>query len=236
MEHWWKRRGPRAIALGVGLSIAAAAASAGAGPADDAYLRGYAAAVLEREFAVKDASVEVKDGVVTIRPDGIRPEDRAKAVAAVSGIRGVTRVVLEATPGAPVAAPRPAPAPIAGEPGPAAKKAETTRLPTGVLPAGLLFDPLIADPRWPSFSAAYQRYVDDKDFRDVAAVSLGETFPVYRGDVSFGGQWEIGLQAGVFAIFDMDSDSHDLINADYFFAIPVSYRLGQFSGIARVFH
>jgi hypothetical protein len=217
------------------LALGAWAAPAWAGPAEDAYLQGYAAAVLEREFAVRDASVVVKDGVVTVRPESIRPDDRAKALAAISGIRGVNRVVMEAQPGPPGPAPA-LPPPTAAERVPAPGPKPEPRLPTGWLPAGLLFDPLLADPRWPSFSAAYQRYIDDKDFRDVAAVSFGETFPFYRGDVPMGGQWEIGFQAGVFAIFDMDSDSHDLINADYFAAIPVSYRNGPFSAIARVFH
>ena len=48
------------------------------------------------------------------------------------------------------------------------------------------------------------------------SVSFGETIPVLSRAVPFGGHWEVGLQAGVFAIFDMNSDSHDLVNADYF--------------------
>src|SRR6266705_1694322 len=44
-----------ALALGAWTSIGPSAA--GAGPAEDAYLRGYAVAILEREFAVKDANL-----------------------------------------------------------------------------------------------------------------------------------------------------------------------------------
>src|SRR5258705_448488 len=83
----------------------------------------------------------------------------------------------------------------------------------GYIPGGeLLFKPLIADPRWPHFSASYQRYLDDKQLKDVAAVSFGETFAFYRGRLG-AGWWEIGLQAGVFALFDLDAPSKDLINA-----------------------
>src|SRR5262249_2231151 len=123
----------------------------------------------------------------------------------------------------------------AAPPASAVRPAVDKTLPTGWLPAGLLFDPLIADPRWPNFSAGYQRYIGDRDFTDVAAVSFGETFPFYRGDIG-AGQWEIGLQASVFSIFDLDAPSFDLINADYFAGIEASYRHGPFSAIGRVFH
>ena len=219
------RLGLAALALG---ALVSGPARPPADPATDAYLRGYAAAVLEREFSVKDAGVQVIDGVVTVSPAGIRPEDRTKVVAALSGIKGVNRVVLAERPatGA-LAAPRaPRAGPLAAPATPRRPKPDG-RLPIGVLPAGLLFDPLLADPRWPSFSAAYQRYVDDQDFRNVFAVSFGETIPIYRDDVPFGGQWEIGLQAGVFSLFDLDSDSFDLINADYFFGIPSAIGAGR---------
>ena len=106
---------------------------------------------------------------------------------------------------------------------------------TGFLPGGDIFAPLIADPRWPHFSMAYQYYINDQSFRDVAAVSVGGTFPLYRrraGD----GFWEIGVQAGVFAIFDMDTSSFDLINSDYFAAVTTAYRSGQFSALGRIVH
>jgi hypothetical protein len=59
---------------------------------------------------------------------------------------------------------------------------------------------------------------------------------LYRGNGPFAGQWETGLQAGVFSIFDLDSSSFDLVNADYFVAALGSYGIGGFSGMARIFH
>jgi Protein of unknown function (DUF1207) len=105
----------------------------------------------------------------------------------------------------------------------------------GFMPRGELFTALIADPRWPHFSAAYHYYVDDPDFKNIGAVSFGETFAVYRGRV---GQswWELGLQAGVFAVFDLDAPSSDLINSDYFVAATAAYRYRDFSVLARLFH
>ena len=67
-------------------------------------------------------------------------------------------------------------------------------------------------------------------------MSFGETIPLYRRPLSFGGHWEVGLQAGVFAIFDMDADSHDLVNADYFAALTGAYAVGSFQALARLYH
>lgn len=105
----------------------------------------------------------------------------------------------------------------------------------GLMPGGDLFGPLIADPRWPHFAVAYQYYINDPDFKDVGAVSFGETFTVYRLRAGTG-LLEFGIQAGVFAIFDLDASSFDLINADYTVALTTAYRLGQFSVLGRVSH
>jgi hypothetical protein len=96
------------------------------------------------------------------------------------------------------------------------------------LPRDLLFKSLLADPRWPHFSASYQRYLGNDHLDGVGSATFGETFSFYR----FGGPWnsqmEVGLQAGVFSIFDMDADSHDLVNADYFVAVPLSLKKNKF--------
>jgi hypothetical protein len=105
----------------------------------------------------------------------------------------------------------------------------------GIMPGGDLFGPLIADPRWPHFSVGYQYYINDPTFKDIGAVSFGETFTVYRLQAG-GGWWEVGIQAGVFAIFDLDASSFDLINADYLAAVTAAYRYGQFSALGRVSH
>jgi hypothetical protein len=106
---------------------------------------------------------------------------------------------------------------------------------TGLLPGGALFKPLIADPRWPHFAASYERYLRDPSLKDVGAASFGETFALLR-ERYWSTWWEMGIQAGVFAIFDLDAPSKDLINADYFVALPFSFRRGDLSGLLRVFH
>jgi hypothetical protein len=206
---------PVVLSVVVSLLEGGALSSAGAVPAaaDDAYITGYAAAVLEREFRLSGRSLSSQNGVLTLSAEDLAGVDRAQVVAALSGIRGVMRVEVR----------EPAPSVAAGASAPAVE-----RLPTGILPPGHLFKPLVADPRWPHFSAAY-RYAtnrrDVRDVRDVAAVSFGETISLFRGNAP-AGQWEFGIQAGVFAVFDLNAESKDLINADYFVAAFGGYRRG----------
>lgn len=105
----------------------------------------------------------------------------------------------------------------------------------GLLPGGQLFRPFIADPRWPHFAAAYQYYLNEPDVTHVGAVSFGETFTLYRERIGRG-WWEVGVQAGVFAVFDLAAESKDLINADYVVGLLGGYRYGNFSALGRLFH
>ncbi len=223
------------IALAGVLVLVPAFATASA--AADGYIEGYATAVLERESRMVPASLRVQGGVITIAATDLAGLDRDRVVAALGRIRGVARVdVVE--PPAPrlVMTSAPQASSAAASPAPASSPNVLKELATGFLPGGeLLFKPLIADPRWPHFSASYQRYLDDKQLKDVAAVSFGETFAFYRGRLG-AGWWEVGLQAGVFALFDLDAPSKDLINADYFVAVPLSYRYQDVSAIVRLFH
>ena len=105
-----------------------------------------------------------------------------------------------------------------------------------LLPSRALFDPLLADVRWPRFSAEYQHYNGDKTLNNVGSANFGGLLPVIQGPLPSEGRWEIAAQAGVFSIFDLDSDSHDLINADYWFGVPFTARWGWFSAMLRVYH
>jgi hypothetical protein len=199
--------------------------------ADDAYTTGYVAAVLERQFNINPRSLKVKDGIVTIDAADLPRADRSKIVTTLSAVQGVTRVELLAAgqpaPTGPAVAVRATPA--AALEGPA----------VGFLPTGHLFRALIADPRWPHFSASYRYYLDTPGSKNAAAVSFGETIPLYRGRIGEKGewgQWETGVQGGVFSIFDLDSQSFDLINTDFLIAGFVGYRFGDISALGRIFH
>ncbi len=107
--------------------------------------------------------------------------------------------------------------------------------PPAELPREVLFDPLLADPRWPHFSAAWHQYGGDDRLDNVGAVSLGEDFSFYQEPLA-GGRWGFGFQAGVFSIFDLDADSRDLVNADYWVGIPVAWKRGPWQALARLYH
>ena len=187
---------------------------------DDAFIAGYAAAVLQREFGLAASKVTVSGGVVQVDAvTDVRVREASVPATVAPGL----------APAAPAAANRPSGAP------PPPATAITQDEGGQVLPRSNLFEPLMADPRWPRFSAAYRYYTDDPDVEHAGAVSFGETFSLYRNSL-FGGRWEIGFQAAVFSIFDLNSDSLDLINADYWVGIPISYRIGDFSVLGRVYH
>ena len=98
-----------------------------------------------------------------------------------------------------------------------------------------LFKPLIADPRWPHFSVSYQQYIDDKELKNIASTSFGETFTSHPWN-TFNGKLNIGIQGAVFAFFNLDAESMDLINADYWIGFPLQYKQDKFSAIFRLFH
>ncbi|HSV28862.1 MAG TPA: DUF1207 domain-containing protein, partial [Candidatus Omnitrophota bacterium] len=104
-----------------------------------------------------------------------------------------------------------------------------------LLPRQVLFEPLVADPRWPHFSAAWHSYGGDGRLDNVGTVSFGDDFSLYQ-EAAGQGRWGIGFQAGVFAIFDLDAESSDLVNADYWVGVPVSWREGPWQARGRVFH
>src|SRR5262245_65858231 len=82
-----------------------------AAPPSDDYLRGYAVAVLERQFGVRAPSLEVRDGIVQIPAAELGTADRDAVVAALARIDGVKQVLIVSA----AAAPMPA-APTSGRP------------------------------------------------------------------------------------------------------------------------
>jgi len=214
------RRVARILAL---LALLALAAPAAAAP-PDAWLEGYAAAVLERDLGLTVPSLRATQGIITLSGADLISADRVRVLSALRAIRGVTRVeIVEGPP----------PAPRTETPsGPPRVLAEWQ---IGLLPGGTLFRPLIADPRWPHFAASYQRYLHDRQLTNVSAVSFGESFALFRDRVG-ATWWEVGIQAGVFAVFDLDAESKDLVNADYLVGVPLTARYGDWSAMFRLFH
>jgi len=238
-----------AMAVSIRLAVAAAVPAA-----DDSYIAGYVAAILEREFRISEPAFDVSGGVVTVYAGALSDVQQDKIASILAGVRGVRVIRVtdggppsvshEDRPGAPDApdAPDAVVESVPSSP-PAAEKErlviateEGNKDGVEVLPRGNLFDPLIADPRWAHFSAAYQYFVDDEEISGAGAVSFGETFGLLRGPASFDGRWQLDFQAAVFGLFDLEAASKDLINADYWVGLPLSYRRGDFSAMFRVYH
>jgi hypothetical protein len=188
----------------------------------DAYLAGYVTAIVERELEQPEARVSVTDGHVTIEATNLAGVDRAALAARLGEVPGVASVrfsddgeTVNATPAAP---------PDAADDG------------LVLLPRREVFQPLLADPRWPHFSASWQRYLGDDELRSVWSANFGETFALLEGAAPLGGRWQAGIQAGVFSIFDLEAESLDLVNSDFLVALFGSYRRGRFSALGRVLH
>ncbi|MDH3427334.1 MAG: DUF1207 domain-containing protein [Gemmatimonadota bacterium] len=104
-------------------------------------------------------------------------------------------------------------------------------------PTGDVFAPPLADQKQPRFHTSYQRYNLDFGNFNVASVGFGENFGLARrpGE-SIGSGMQVGISGAVFAIFNLDADSNDLLNADYYIGFPLSWRRGRASGRIRLFH
>lgn len=190
---------------------------------DDSYIAGYAAAVLRHEFDATKASLQVREGVVTVDAQSLGTVDQKKVITALESIPGVVRVeIREGQAHTDVRESAPT-------------QQEPTKPESKFLPHGLLVTPFHADPRWPHFSIAY-RQVTLGQPSDTGSANFGETFALYRNAAPLDGQWEIALQAGVFSIFNMGTPSKDLVNADYTVGLLTSYRTGPFSGFLRLHH
>lgn len=105
-----------------------------------------------------------------------------------------------------------------------------------ILPEEELFAPLLADPRQPRFSLSHQWYRTPAGKFRAGSVALGEYFGLASGFLGRSGASQIGIQAAVFALFNLDAPSKDLVNADYWVGLPLTYRRGAWSFLLRVYH
>lgn len=203
---------------------------------DDAYLAGYATGVLKHGLKLDMSPLNVRDGVITLPAGGLKAAEQAEAVQLLSEIPGVNAVKIsqatdpQFTDDTSGAFQVPGDETVSGT--------ETIMLPTGLLPSGHLFKPLLADPRWAHFSAAYRNHQNNNfDGRDIGAVSFGETIPFYRANIGQSTvQWEAGIQAGVFSDFNLGASSSDLVNTDFIASVYSSVRAGKLSAFGRIFH
>ena len=107
-----------------------------------------------------------------------------------------------------------------------------------VFPIGEIFQPIVADTKEAQFSAGLRNVSTDGPLDDFTAaiVSYGEHFGLIRWEAASGKQWQVSVVGAVFAQFNMDSDSADLINADYVIGFAGTHRSGPSSWRLRLFH
>jgi len=105
-------------------------------------------------------------------------------------------------------------------------------------PIGELFTPIMADAKEPQFSVGVRRVRTNGPIKEMTAaiVSYGEHFGLRRWQTSKNKLWQISLGGAVHAQFNLDSDSNDLINADYTIGISNTHRNGRISWRHRIFH
>jgi hypothetical protein len=106
------------------------------------------------------------------------------------------------------------------------------------LPTGDVFCPLLADPKGSQSFASWERVSTRSSFgTDIGSIGLADRFGLVRwGGPVAGDGLQLGLEGGIYAQFDLASPSYDLINADYTFGIPLTYRIAGFSTRLRVYH
>jgi len=154
------------------------------------------------------------------------------------------RLTLAAAAGLALAA---TPAARAGEP--AEERTYVLRCGTGVhggeaagfawTPQGDVFCPLVADPKAIRSFATLLRgeYPATNESITIGSIGIADAFPILRyGGPLTGEGLQLGVEAAVFAQFDLDSPSYDLLNADYLVGFPLTFRYADFSARARIYH
>jgi len=108
---------------------------------------------------------------------------------------------------------------------------------TILFPEGPLFYAPLASPKEPRTHLTWLRLNLPGDSFNIGSVGFGDSFGLVRwpgcGKTD---AWQFGISGAIFAQFNLDSDSMDLINADYIIGLPISYRNGPWSARARIFH
>lgn len=207
---------PRPLFAVLGLLLFAEAALA------DNFLRGYAQAVIDLEAAADSIEVIEADarGRVVLAPEECLNDARREQIESMLRDRElVSRIEWRMRDCEPLRL---------------AEGQEPVRK-TVVLPAGDLFRPLIADPRQPQTALHYQYSQGGEQDFNAGAVSLGEYLPFFEFALGPGNA-DVGIEAGVFSLFNLDASSNDLVNTDFLIGLPLHYRDGAWSYLTGIYH
>lgn len=196
---------------------------------DDSYMEGYIQALLNSHYYEFNVRVSVRGGNVYLYH---LPDNRLISNSIIAFVKDVPGVkeVHEAE----------------GDPPKQDAEKETKEVArvSGVWfpQSTLLFQPLIADPREPIYSAQYR--VGDKVLGTQSiGVSYGDTFPIYRWTNvgKYGLAVQLDVQAGAWSVFhmwvkDRPGETSELVNTSYLIGIPVSIAFDNWSMRFRIYH
>ena len=234
-----------AIGISIGALLLASVPAVATSPTDPAYIVGYATAALERSDTLQEFSIEYRAPVLHVffagRPD-VPYDAILRQLREIEGVDvaeiHVAGVSVARSPALTADAP---PVPSAehettdpAEPEEASKRGASGGYDFFLINA--MFDPLLADPRWPRFSASYLWFLEDEELERVGGANFGETFVLARSPRAEWGQWEIGFQAGVFSVFDLEASSSDLVNSDFLVGLSFIHHFGDLNWLVRVYH
>ena len=197
-----------------------------AAPVGDDYLAGYITSILEHELHWPHDSftVQVEQGAATITLRNDDHAQRTQAMKLLQHISGLQSVSVRSD--------------ITGMSGalPAGVNVDRSGTDT-VYPVGDVFRPLLADPRQPHFSLSLREVDMPTERMTAASVGLGEVFGLYRSTGRAPGDGaQIGVDGGVFALFNLDEPTRELVNADYSLGVPLTWRDGDSSARLRLYH
>jgi hypothetical protein len=112
-----------------------------------------------------------------------------------------------------------------------------------LFPQDEVFCPFIADPKQQRSFLGYQRGefatldMPEVDATSIGAIGLADAFGIVRwGGRRAGDGFHLALAGGIIAQFDLGTSSVDLINADYFVGLPLTWRRGWLSARFRLYH
>lgn len=198
----------------------------------DSYIEGYARGVLESQPGSRSTVLAVSDGVLYLNAE-LTLEEREQIEREVARIPGVASVRW--TKKDELALPEVA---VVGANG-------DRDLGRGfeLVPTESVFEPLVADPRWPRFSLSHLNYRRNADLENngeeldrVAEVNLGGTLPIAQWDAPMEGRFEFAIQGNVDSIFDIEASNQDLVSSDFFAGFPIFARWGGLSLMLRPYH
>lgn len=210
------RKTLRWLSRGLGVALLFVLFNAGAAESNDEFLKGYVAAVLQRELGwpLEAFQVYARRGIVTVvvnTDDPVQREKAERALASIPDIEQIHIVVSSAVP------------PAKNEP--------------VTFPAGDLFRPLIADPKQPQFFVSFIKMTTPTGQITGASVGYGENFGLLRWPGPRAGDgWQLNFTGGLFALFNLSAPSNDLVNADYNVGFGLTYGNGPYSARLRLYH